>query len=128
MTTSVPFPIAAGTKVRWKQNAALEGLQILVVGAHTRTYYTPQSLVCTDTSVHSLTVPPGATHADIVMEGAASTDYVRFWYGATDPTATVGIILLDGQLEPSADPATFTAIKGSTGGGGTLRISYYSYE
>lgn len=103
---------------------------VTLVGVHTRTYKgTPQSVVCTDVNVHNLTVPTGADFAEITMEGAAAaTDFVRYWHGSTDPTSTVGVKLVDGDTIVSADPATFTAIKGSTGGGGTLRVEYFAYE
>jgi hypothetical protein len=103
-------------------------LPITVVGAHVRVYKGVESVVCTDTSVHNLTVPSGATFADIVMEGAAATDFVRFWHGSTNPTSSSGVKLFDGQSLATADPSTFTAIKGSIGAGGTLRVEYYSYE
>ena len=103
---------------------------VVLAGAHTRTYKTPaQSLVCTDAVVHSLTVPTGADFAEITMEGASvSTDFVRYWHGAATPTATSGVKMVDGDTIISADPATFKAIKGSIGGGGTLRCEYFAYE
>lgn len=102
---------------------------VVLAGGHARTYKSPaQSLVATGASAVSLSVPAGATHADIVMEGAATTDFVRYWHGATDPTSTVGVKLMDGEVLMSADPSTVTFIKGSTGGGGTLRVEFYAYE
>jgi len=102
---------------------------VLIAGAHTRTYKMPaQSLVATGASAVNLTVPSGADFAEITMEGAAATDFVRYWHGSTDPTSTVGVKLMDGDTIVSADPATFTAIKGSTGSGGTLRCEFFSYE
>ncbi len=112
---------------RAKDSAGIKA-PVVLAGAHVRTYKGVESLVCTDTTVHNLTVPSGATHADIVLEGAAATDFVRFWHGSTDPTSTAGVKLFDGQAVATANPGTFTAIKGSTGAGGTLRVEYYSYE
>lgn len=103
-------------------------LPITLIGAHVRTYKGVQSLACTDTIVHNLSVPGGTDFAEITMEGSTSTDFVRYWHGPTDPTSTAGAKLIDGDTVVSADPATFTAIKGSTGAGGTLRIEYFSYE
>lgn len=101
---------------------------ILLAGAHVRTYKGIESVTVTDTNVHNLTVPSGATHADVVMEGAADTDFVRYWHGATNPTSTVGTRLFDREAIATADPATLSFIKGSTGAGGTLRVEYYAYE
>lgn len=102
---------------------------VMLAGAHTRTYKGVQSVAITDTSVHNLTVPTGADFAEITFEGAAATtDFCRYWHGATDPTATTGVKLVDGDTIVSADPLTFTAIKGSTGSGGTLRVEFFAYE
>lgn len=101
---------------------------VVLAGAHVRTYKGIASPDVTGVGVVNLSVPAGATHADIVMEGGAATDFVRFWHGATDPSSTVGVKLFDGQAVATADPATFSAIKGSTGNGGILRVEYYSYE
>ncbi len=101
---------------------------VTLIGAHVRTYKGVESLVATGAGVVNLTVPSGATHADIVMEGAATTDYVRYWHSATDPTSAVGVVLFDGQLLTTAAPSTITFIKGSTGAGGTLRIEYFAWE
>ena len=101
---------------------------ILLAGAHIRTYKGVESVVCTDTNVHNLTLPSGATHADIVMEGAADTDFVRYWHGATNPTASAGVRLFNREAVATADPSSFSAIKGATGAGGTLRVEYYAYE
>jgi hypothetical protein len=101
---------------------------VLLAGAHIRTYKGVESLVVTDTSLHNLTVPAGATHADIVMEAAADTDFVRFWHGASNPTASVGVMLYNREAVATADPASFSVIKGSSGAGGTLRVEYYAYE
>lgn len=102
---------------------------VTLVGAHTRTYKGIESIACVDTVVHNLTVPSGADFAEITFEGAsATTDFIRYWHSATDPTSTVGVKLKDGETVVSANPGSFTAIRGSTGGGGTLRVEYFSYE
>jgi len=100
-------------------------LPIFVVGAHQRTYKGTQSLTLTGAS-QTLTVPGGATFADIYCEGAASTDYARFWHGGSVPTASVGVRLKDHEILQSADPATFRAIIGA--GSPVLRVEYYAYE
>lgn len=96
----------------------------VLVGAKQRTYDGVQSLTLSASS-QSLTVPGSATHAEIVCEGAASTDYARFWPHATAPTASVGMKLFDGQVYDSAAPSSFRVIVGS--GTLTLRIAYYHY-
>lgn len=101
---------------------------VLLAGAHIRTYKGVESVTVTDTNVHNLAPPPGATHADIVMEGGADTDFVRYWHGATNPTASVGVQLFSREAVATADPATFSVIKGSSGNGGILRVEYYAYE
>ncbi len=101
---------------------------ILLAGAHVRTYKGVESVVVTDTGVHNLTPPTGATHADVVMEGAADTDFVRYWHGASNPSASAGVQLFHREALASADPATLSFIKGNTGAGGTLRVEYYAYE
>ena len=101
---------------------------ILLAGAHVRTYKGVESITVTDTSVHNLTVPSGATHADIVLEAAADTDFIRYWHGATNPTSTIGVPLFNREAVATADPGSFSAIKGSAGAGGTLRVEYYAYE
>lgn len=110
------------------REVASKKLPILVVGAHVRVYKGVESVDATGGSAVNLSVPGGATHADIVMEGASATDFVRYWHTATNPTSTVGVKLFDGQAVATADPGSFTAIKGSTGAGGTLRVEYYAYE
>ena len=96
----------------------------VLVGAKTRTYDGVQSLTVT-TSSQSLTVPGSATHAEIVCEGASTSDYVRFWPHATAPTSSVGMKLFDGQVYDCAAPSSFRVINGS--GTNTLRIAYYHY-
>ena len=101
-------------------------LPIFLAGAHARTYYTPQSISASASS-QSLTVPAGATHADIYAEGAASTDFVRCWHASQAPTSTVGVRLKDHEVMQSASPSTFRFILGSGSGATTLRVEYYSY-
>lgn len=118
----------AGETFRAKDKSGVKS-PVVLAGAHTRTYKGVASVACTDTAVHNLTVPTGADFAEITMEGAsASTDYIRFWHGSTDPTASAGVKLVDGDTYISADPGTFTAIKGATGAGGTLRVEFFAYE
>lgn len=102
--------------------------QVMLVGAHTRTYMGVQSVPVTGTVAVNLSVPSGATHADVTMEGAASTDFVRYWHGATDPTSSAGAKLKDGESLTSADPATLTFVKGAPGGGGTVRVEYFAWD
>lgn len=100
-------------------------LPVIVVGAHQRTYKGVQSLALTGTAA-TLTVPEGATHADIYCEGAASTDYCRYWHGSTDPTTSVGVKLKEHEQIATASPSNFRAIEVS--GSITLRVEYYAYE
>ena len=112
---------------RAKDTAGIKS-PVIHAGAHVRTYKGVESVTVTDTGIHNLVVPSGATFADVVMEGAAATDYVRCWHGASDPSSGVGVKLFDGQALATAAPGTLTFIKGSTGAGGVLRVEYYSYE
>lgn len=97
---------------------------VVLAGAHVRTYLGTQSLTLTSTA-QTLTVPAGATLADVYCEGASTSDYARFWHGGTVPTGSVGVKLKDHEVIATADPATFRAINGS--GTCTLRIEYYAY-
>lgn len=100
---------------------------VLLAGAHVRTYVdNPQTLTVTS-SAQALTVPSGATFADIYCEGTASTDFVRFWHGSTNPTASVGQKLKDHEVIASADPSTFSVILGTGSGTCTLRVEFYKY-
>lgn len=98
---------------------------VLLAGAHVRTYDGVQSLILTAAS-QALTVPSGATFADVYCEGTSTTDYARFWHGDNTPTASAGQKLKDHEVVQSADPSTLHFINGS--GTCTLRIEYYHYE
>jgi len=101
------------------------GLQVMLAGEHERVHDGIQSLTLSGSS-QTLTVPGGATHALIYMEATApTTDFARYWHGATAPTASVGKKLKDHEEIVSADPANFRVIVGT--GGGILRIEYYHY-
>lgn len=99
--------------------------QVVLAGAHKRNTISVQSLTLTG-ATQSLTVPAGtpATLADIYAEGVTTSDFCRYWHGAS-PSATVGKRLRDHEELQSADPANFQAINGS--GTITLRVEYYSY-
>lgn len=99
---------------------------IMIVGAHTRSYVSGAESVSALTASKSLTVPSGATHADIYVEGSASTDYIRFWHDGSTPSSTVGMKAMDGEVIQSASPSTFKAINGS--GTCVLRVEYYKYS
>lgn len=101
-----------------------EKLPAVVTGALHRVYKGVQTLVLT-TTAQSLTVPAGATHADIYAEGGADTHYCRYWHG-TAPTASVGKKLKDHEEIASANPAGYQAILSS--GTITLHVEYYAYE
>lgn len=98
-------------------------LPVLLVGAHVRVYDGVQSLAVTGTA-QTLTVPGGATHADVVCEGSASTDYLRYWHGSA-PTSGIGVKLKDGELLETAAPSSLQVITGS--GTLTCRVEYYHY-
>jgi hypothetical protein len=100
-------------------------LYVFLAGSHERTYKGVQNLTLSGTAT-SLTVPGGATHADIYAEGGTVNDFARYWHFSTNPTSTVGKRLRDHEEIVSANPLTFRAIVGS--GAVTLRIEYYSYE
>lgn len=97
----------------------------VLAGAMERVYKGVQSLLLT-TASQTLTVPAGATHADIYAEGDSANAYCRYWQGATAPTSTVGKKLKDHEEIASASPADFRAILSS--GVITLRVEYYAYE
>jgi hypothetical protein len=97
----------------------------VLVGAKQRVYDSVVSQSVTTTSASLSTIPAAATHAEIVCEGASSTDFVRFWPAATAPTSSVGMKLFDGQVYDCAAPSSFRVINGS--GTNTLRIAYYHY-
>jgi len=116
-----------GTPVKTRDGLSGEKIQILSVGAHVRTYKGIESITVTGTA-GILTVPLGATHADILAEGAASTDFIRYWHGGNNPTSTIGKKLKDHEEIISADPSSFRHILGSGSGTVVLRIEYYAYE
>jgi hypothetical protein len=97
---------------------------VVLAGTHVRTYVGTQNLTLT-ASAQTLTVPSGATHADIYAEGASTSDRCRYWHGGTVPTSSVGNRLGDHELISTADPATFRAI--NSVGNITLRVEYYKY-
>jgi len=96
---------------------------VVLVGAHKRVYDGTQTLSLSGSS-QALTVPGGATHADVYCAGTASTDFARYWHGST-PTASVGVKLKDGELLETAAPASLNVIIGS--GSPVLSIEYYHY-
>lgn len=97
---------------------------VILAGAHVRTYVGTQSIASTGSS-QSLTVPSGATFADIYCDSSTDTDYVRFWHNSQAPTSTVGVKLKAHEVVQSADPSTFRFIAGS--GTPTLRVEFYKY-
>lgn len=97
---------------------------VVAVGEHQRSYLGVQSLTLS-ASAQSLTVPSGATHAEIYCEGASTSDYCRFWPDGTNPTSSAGMKLKDDYTYPCASPSTFRAINSS--GSCTLRVGYYQY-
>ena len=97
---------------------------VVLAGAHVRTYVGTQSLTLTGSS-QPLTVPSGATFADIYCEGATTSDYARYWHAGSTPTSSAGVKLKDHEVIQTADPATFRALNGS--GTCTLRVEYYKY-
>lgn len=98
---------------------------VVDVGAHVRTYVDPpQTLTLTGTA-QSLSVPAGATHADIYCVGGTSTAFCRYWHGSTNPTSTTGVKLYDRELLESADPSTFSAINST--GSCVLSVEFYKY-
>lgn len=113
-----------GVTVRSKDVGSGVQAEIVLAGAHVRTYDGIQSLSLSGSS-QSLTVPGSSTHAEIIAESATSTDYARFWPDGTAPTASVGMQLAPGQAYDCASPSTFKVIVGA--GTLTLRIAYYHY-
>ena len=87
-------------------------LPIMLVGAHVRVSDDYQKITLNTGSVFTLTVPGGATHADIYFEGTVGTDYGRYLHGPDDPTSTDGIRIKDHELITSSDPATFGIVRG----------------
>jgi len=97
---------------------------VVLVGAHSRVYDGIEVLTLT-ASAQSLTVPGGATHADVYCSGAVTSDYARYWHGGTSPTVGTGVKLKDGELLESASPGSLKAIIGS--GSPVLSIEYFHY-
>lgn len=97
--------------------------QVVLAGAHKRTYFTPQNLTLTGTA-QTLSVPANATLADIYAEGATTNDVARYYHGGT-PTSSVGKRIKDHEEISSAAPASFSAINQT--GTITLRVEYYNY-
>jgi hypothetical protein len=99
---------------------------IMLAGEHVRVHDGIQSVTLTTTAGLALTVPGGATHALIYCEGAADTDFARYWHGSTNPSASVGKRLNDHEEIATAAPAAFRAVIGQ--GSPILRVEYYHYE
>jgi len=100
---------------------------LMLVGAHSRVYKGSATIDCTGANAQPLQPPAGSTFAEITAEGAADTDFARYWHYGT-PSGTVGVKLYNRDTFVSADPANFKAIKGSTGTGVTLRVEFFAYE
>jgi|KBSMisStaDraftv2_1062788.scaffolds.fasta_scaffold422717_2 hypothetical protein len=106
---------------------ALQG-QVVVVAEHVRVYDGVTSIALTATAAGLGTIPPAATHALIYAEGAAATDYCRYWQdSSTNPTPTSGKRLKDHEEMSCASPSVFKAINGSGSGAITLRVEFYHY-
>lgn len=75
------------------------------------------------TSVVTLTVPSGATHALATVEAGD----VRFWEDGTSPTSTAGLLLISGNAVEFANLANVKLIKASGQPDATLNVSYRKY-
>jgi hypothetical protein len=75
------------------------------------------------TSVVTLTVPSGATHALATVEGGD----VRFWEDGTNPTASAGLLLISGNAVEFSNLANVKLIKATGQSDATLNISYRKY-
>lgn len=83
---------------------------------------TPNQTLTVSTSVVTLTVPTGATHALASIEGAD----VRAWEDGTNPTATSGLLLVAGTVVEFDNLATLKLIRaGATDA--TVNLSYRRY-
>lgn len=130
MADNRQFTPGSGTdpSMRMKEISSDLLAPIVLAGEHVRNYLGVETLSI-GASVSTLTVPAGATHAEVYCDNTAasldSTSYVRYWHG-TNPSATVGKRLFHNESIPTAQPSQFRATNGS-GSGNTLRIEYYQY-
>lgn len=74
-------------------------------------------------TVRTLTVPSGATHAWISVDPSANT--IRWTRDGTAPTASVGHALVAGEAIEVDNLSNFKAI--STTGTSTIQVSYHRY-
>lgn len=114
-----------GQTFRAKDNSGILS-PIVAAGEHVRIFDGIQSIASSGSS-QALTPASGSTHALIYCEGAADTDFVRYWQDGTAPSATVGKKLKDHEEMACAAPASFHFITGSGSGACTLRMEYYHY-
>ena len=98
--------------------------QLVEVYASVRVYDGTASQTLTATAAALPSIPANARFADVYCEGAASTDYARYWETGT-PTAAVGKKLKDDAEINVASLASFRAIIGA--GAPVLRIAYWHY-
>jgi len=117
-------PGSGGTYMRTREVVSGRHAQIVFAGEHVRVFDGVQSLTLTGSAL-TLTVPGSATHCLVFCDGAADTDYARYWQDGTSPTASVGKKLMSGEELPCASPSTFKAIIGA--GSPVLRVEYYHY-
>lgn len=125
MSDNLAVSQGSGTTLRTTDTGTAH-IQHVLAGEKQRVYDGIQNLTLTSSS-QALTVPGGATHALVYCEGAAGTDFARYWQDGTAPTASVGKKLKDHEEIELASPSNFHAIIGSGGGSPVLRIEYYHY-
>jgi hypothetical protein len=85
-----------------------------------------QSLSVPTTGSTSLTVPSGATHAWISVDGGGTATGVRFTFDGTVPTGSAGHFLYAGDALTFVDNLSvlkFVAITGTA----TIQVSYFRF-
>lgn len=128
MADNRQFPTGAGSDplLRMRESPTTPDLLTMIVlaGEHTRDYISIQTVPVVS-GVTSLTVPSGATHADIYLETSVQGGYVRYLH-AVNPSSTSGIRLFDNEQIVSAQPSQFRVTNGSSTGP-VLTVNYYRY-
>lgn len=130
MADNRQFTPGSGTdpNLRMKEISSDLLAPIVFAGEHVRSYDGIET-ISIGASVSTLTVPSGATHADVYLDTTAATmdssSYVRYWHG-TNPSSSVGVRLFHNEQFSTAQPSQLRVTNGS-GTGATLRVNYYHY-
>lgn len=131
--SSAQIADATGPNVRVIDRAGTL-VPVVVAETHARVYKGVETITFASGTVYNMTPSSGGTFALMRLDPAANTvdPYtmaIRFWHGSTDPGGTVGIMLMAGESDETASPATWSGIKASsTVGTPVLQVEYYGFE